>query len=122
MLGVTQLENSLAEKDLGALVDSKLNVNQQYALAAKKADDILGCHRQIIASGLREVYSALVRPHVEYWIQFWAPQHKRDMDVLENIQQRPREMIWGQEQLCCEERQRELGLFSLQKRKLMSIL
>lgn len=62
MLGVTQLENSLAEKDLGVLVDSKLNVNQQDTLAAKKADDILGCHRQSIASGLREV--------IQHW---WGP-------------------------------------------------
>lgn len=76
MLGVIQLENSLAANDLGVLVDSRLNVNQQYALAAKKADDMLGCHRQSIASGLREVYSTLVRPHVEYWVQFWAPQHR----------------------------------------------
>lgn len=77
----------------------KLNVNQQYALAVKKADDSLGCQRQSITRGLREVYSALVRPPVEYWIQFWAPQHKRDRDILENIQKRPREVIKGPDHL-----------------------
>lgn len=45
-----------------------------------------------------------------------------DMDILENIQQRPRGMIWGLEHLCYEERQRELGPISLEKRKLGSIL
>ena len=52
MLGAAQLESSLAEKDL---VDTKLNVSQQCALAMKKANGILGCVRQNIASSLREV-------------------------------------------------------------------
>ncbi|KAK4831210.1 hypothetical protein QYF61_016047 [Mycteria americana] len=65
----TQLESSLAEKDLEVLVDAWLNVIQQCALAAKKVNGTLGCIRQSIASRLRGVilplYSALVRPHQE---------------------------------------------------------
>ena len=86
MLGVTQLESSLIEKDLG--VDTKLNMNQQCALAAKAA--ILDCIRRSVTSRSREVIlplsSALVRTHMEYWAQFWAPQCKRDMDILERVQ------------------------------------
>ncbi|KAK4816810.1 LOW QUALITY PROTEIN: hypothetical protein QYF61_023497 [Mycteria americana] len=66
-----QLESSLAEKDLGVLVDNKLTVGQQCTLMAKKANSFLGCIRQSIASRLRQVilplYSALGRHRIIEW-------------------------------------------------------
>lgn len=82
MLRAAQLESTLAERDLGVL----LNVSQQRALPAK-TNGVLGCIRQTTANRSREVVlplsSAMVRPHLEqFCVQFWALQDMRDMDLL----------------------------------------
>ena len=121
-LGKEWLESSPAERDLGVPVDSRLNMSQQCVLVARRANCIVGCIKHSITSWSKEVilllYSVLLQPHPEYCVQFWSPQFKKDVKVLECIQRMATKLVKGLEGMSYEKQLRTLGLSSLESRRL----
>ena len=94
-LSPNRIESSCAGKDPGAPED-KQNISQPWALTAKNANGIVGCISKSVFSRLMEAIVPLylacvrlhlgVRLHLEHHVQFWAPQYKKDTDILEQAQ------------------------------------
>ena len=62
-------------------------MSQQYAQVAKKANGILACIRNSVASRSRDMFRENLGSG-GYYVQFWAPHNKKDIEAPERVQGR----------------------------------
>ena len=113
------------QRDLGVQVHRSLKVAMQVEKVVKKAYGMLA----FIGRGIEfknwqvmlQLYRTLVRPHLEYSVQFWSPHYQKDVETLERVQKRFTKMLPGMEGISSEERLEKLGLFSLERRRLIEV-
>ncbi|KAJ7416107.1 hypothetical protein WISP_73985 [Willisornis vidua] len=115
-----------SRKGPGGGGEQQLNLNQQCAQIAKKANGILACTKYSLTSRTRVVivllYSALLSTHLKSCVRFWALHYKKVIRVLDHVQRKAKELLKGLEHKSYGEQPRELGLFGLEKRRLRETL
>jgi len=116
------LQETTEEKDLGIWTDPSLKFSVHIAYAVKKANQILGLIRRSFTfldiNLMKQLYTVMVRPHLEYGNVVWHPQFKKDLELLEGVQRRATKMVPGLHNLRYEERLRRMDLPSLLYRRL----
>lgn len=84
---------SLEETELGKnLIDKDLNWSQKCRKSASKAMPVLGMmkmsFKQIGSDNFKIVSNTYIRRHVEFCVEVWNHNYKKDIGYLENRQKR----------------------------------
>ena len=116
------LEAVNKEKDLGILISSDLKPSQHCSEVVKKANKLVGFIGRVFENKSEKImlklYNSLVRPHLEYCVQFWSPYYQKDINKLERVQRRLTKMIPRLRNMTYEERLKILKLFPLSIRRM----
>ena len=121
-LGNHTLSEVQSERDLGVFVSSDLKSKKQCVETVRRANRVLGSIARNFDFKTKDIilplYKALVRPQLEYCVQFWNPHQKGDIDALERVQRRATKMIPTLRNKPYLERLRDLNLPTLETRRL----
>ena len=118
----SELATTTAEKDLGVWITNDFSFRKQSIEAEKRAQKLLGYiarqFRYKEQDTILNLYNALVRPHLEYAVQFWSPRHECDIERLEKVQKRATKLIPAIRHRGYDRRRQALNLFTLKQRRL----
>jgi len=113
-----KLETVDKEKDLGIYVTNNMKVAMQCEAATQKAMNVLRTIKRhffrIDEPTFLILYKSYVRPHLEYCVQAWSPHFRKDIDCLEQVQNRATQLVSGFKNLSYEDRLRTLKLTTLE--------
>ena len=116
-----ELEHVFSEKDLGVTFDESMTFSEHISNKVKVANAIVGQIRSsftfLDGETFKRLYTAFVRPHLEYCQSVWSPHLTRYINMLENVQKRATKLVDGMGQLEYGERLRRLQLPSLKHRR-----
>ena len=110
-----------SEKDIGVVIDNKLTFDNHISEKVNKANSIMGLIRRTMdymdLSSFKLLYTALVRPHLEYANQIWSPHLVKHIEEIENVQRRATKQLPGMSKLSYSERLMKLKLPTLAYRR-----
>ena len=117
-----ELSNVKQEKDLGVIISNNFKMSDQCTAASKKPNKMLGFIIRNIGHKspdmMKRLYTAFVRPHLEYAVHFWSPNYTIDQNSLKRVQRRAMKHILALRNVTYGERLQCLDMFSLNKRRL----
>ena len=117
-----EMEHVFEEKDLGIIIDSELTFHSHISNQIRKANAIVGLIRRsfthLDCKSFKKLFTAFVRPHLEYGQPVWAPYLKKYIDMIENVQIRATKLVDGLSNLEYPERLKRLNLPTLAYRRL----
>lgn len=109
------------EKDIGVVIDNCLSFKDHILEKVNKSNSIMGVinrtYEYLDTTSFKLLYTALVRPHIEYANQVWSPQLKKYIDMVENVQRRATRVIPGLSNLSYADRLKTLKLPTLAYRR-----
>ena len=92
-----QLERVDNEKDLGFLIDSRLNFENHINKTVKKANKIVGVFKRnfydLNVKTFVLLYKSMIRSHLEYAQTVWSPYKQKHIEALEAVQRRATKIL-----------------------------
>lgn len=121
-VGGTEIEHVFDEKDLGIVMDSEMAFAEHITQKVKKANSIVGIIRRSFSSLHQDtfvkLYTAFVRPHLEYGQAIWSPHLRKYVNMIEDVQIRATKLVDGFGKMSYQERLERLKLPTLAYRRL----
>ena len=116
-----EIEHVFEEKDLGVTMDSELTFSEHITAKVKKANSLVGIIRRSFSYldqyTFVKIFTAFVRPHLEYGQAVWSPHLRKYINMIENVQIRATKLVDGFSKLTYEERLKKLELPTLAFRR-----